>query len=100
MTKWKVSYPGCSYITVAETAEEAKEIAIERNPWFSNPGIELTVERCPDKVYLVYAHTPEKPADVLLKVCSTEEAAERYISSVVYEEYRKDCYIEEEEVFE
>lgn len=93
MTKWKVSYPGCSYTTIAETAEEAKEIAIERNPWFSNPGIELTVERCPDKVYLVYYVF----SDAVVKVCASEEAAYRYIESCTD---GIDYHVEEAEVFE
>ena len=52
------------------------------------------------KVYLVYVYNPKERTDVLLQVCATEEAAERYISSMVNEEYRKDCYIEDMEVFE
>ena len=52
------------------------------------------------KVYLVYVYNPKERIDVLLQVCATEEAAERYISSMVNEEYRKDCYIEDMEVFE
>lgn len=100
MTKWKVSCECLEYTTVAETAEEAKKIAAEYYSRFSDPEIEVTVERCPDKVYLVYGYRANENTDVLLKICSTEEAAERYISSEVNEEYRKDCYIEEKEIFE
>lgn len=53
------------------------------------------------KVYLVYRdyHSWECE-DALLRVCATEEAAERYIASEIDDEFREDCYIIEEVVFE
>ena len=53
------------------------------------------------KVCLVYLdYHSEETCDPVLQVCATEEAANRWIATIADEMDRKDCYIEEKEVFE
>lgn len=53
------------------------------------------------KVYLVYLDYHSEASDnPVLQVCATEEAANRWIATISDERDRKDCYIEDMEVFE
>jgi len=92
MKKWKVSFWDASFLTEAETAEDAKKAAAESLTLFSpeyiehvqkkiDPTAELKVEECPDTVYLVWVDTSGTGTfDYLKEIFPNREAAEKYVS--------------------